>query len=56
MDINELYIELQKSVYDKRPYHRIKDLGEGMEIVEELSPTIGVSGFLSTTRLKKPMR
>ena len=36
MDSKELYIELQKSVYDQRPYHRIKDWGERMEIVEEV--------------------
>lgn len=35
MNAKELYIELQKSVYDQRPYHRMKDWGEGMEIVEE---------------------
>lgn len=36
MNAKELYIELQKSVYDQRPYHRMKDWGEGMEIVEEV--------------------
>lgn len=36
MDAKELYIKLQKSVYDQRPYHRMKDWGEGMEIVEEV--------------------
>lgn len=36
MDTKELYIELQKTVYGQRPYHRLKDWGEGMEIVEEV--------------------
>ena len=36
MNAKELYIELQKSVYDNHPYHRMKDRGEGMEIVEEV--------------------
>ena len=36
MDAKELYIKLQKSVYDQRPYHRMKDWGQGMEIVKEV--------------------
>lgn len=36
MNAKELYIELQKSKYDERPYSRMKDWGEGMEIVEEV--------------------
>lgn len=36
MNAKELYIELQKSKYDERPYSRLKDWGEGMEIVEEV--------------------
>ena len=36
MNATEFYIEFQKSVYDKRPYHRMKDWGKGMEIVEEV--------------------
>ena len=36
MNAKELYIELQKSKYDERPFHRIKDCGDRMEIVEEV--------------------
>lgn len=36
MNAKELYIELQNSKYDERPYSRMKDWGEGMEIVEEV--------------------
>ena len=28
MNATEFYIEFQKSVYDKRPYHRMKDWGK----------------------------
>jgi hypothetical protein len=36
MNPKELYIELQNKKYDERPYDRMKDWGEGMEIVEEV--------------------
>lgn len=36
MSAKELYIELQKPIYDVSPYSRIKDRGEGMEIVKEV--------------------
>lgn len=36
MNAKELYIELQKPMYDQGPYNRKKDWGEGMEIVELL--------------------
>lgn len=29
MNAKELYIELQKSMYDKRPYSRMKNWGSG---------------------------
>ncbi len=35
MNPKELYIELRKSKYDKRPFSRMKDWGQHMEIVEE---------------------
>lgn len=35
MNAKELYVELQKAMYDKSPYHRMKEWGEGMEIVSE---------------------
>lgn len=36
MNAKELYMELQKPMYDNRPYSRMKDCGEGMEIVKEV--------------------
>lgn len=36
MNAKELYNELQKPIYNKRPFSRMKDWGEGMEIVEEV--------------------
>lgn len=36
MNAKELYIELQNPKYDEDPYQRLKDCGEGMEIVEEV--------------------
>lgn len=36
MNAKELYIELQDKKYDERPYSRMKNWGEGMEIVEEV--------------------
>lgn len=35
MNAKELYIELQRPIYDNRPYDRIKDMGEGMEDNDE---------------------
>ncbi len=36
MNSKELYIELQKSKYDNRPFSRMKDWGQHMEIVKEV--------------------
>lgn len=36
MTAKELYIELLRPIYDNRPYNRIKNCGEGMEIIEEV--------------------
>lgn len=36
MNAKELYNELQKPMYDERPFSRMKNWGEGMEIVEEV--------------------
>lgn len=36
MNANQLYRLLQLSMYDEYPYHRLKDWGEGMEIVQEV--------------------
>lgn len=36
MDANELYVELARSKYDSRPYNRLKNCGDGMEIIEEV--------------------
>ncbi len=40
MSAKELYVELQKGVYDEYPYSRMRNWGEGMEIVEEV-----ISGY-----------
>lgn len=53
MNATELYIELQKSVYDKRPYHRMKDWGEGMEIVEEVISNYWRERFLINHETKE---
>lgn len=36
MNARELYIRLQNPEYDKDPFSRMKDWGEGMEIVKEV--------------------
>lgn len=36
MTPHELYAELSKHVYDSYPYHRMRDRGDNMEIVEEV--------------------
>lgn len=36
MTAKELYLELKKSKYDDRPYDRLTDMGNRMEIVEEV--------------------
>lgn len=36
MTAKELYLELKKSKYDDRPYDRLSDMGNRMEIVEEV--------------------
>lgn len=36
MTPQELYVELKKAQYDIRPYHRITEMGDKMEIVEEV--------------------
>lgn len=36
MNAKELYEELLKPKYDSRPYSRMKDWGDDMEIVEEV--------------------
>lgn len=53
MNAKELYIELQKSVYDQRPYHRMKDWGEGMEIVEEVISNYWRERFLVDNEAKE---
>ncbi len=40
MNPKELYIELQKSIYDRLPYSRMKNRDDGMEIVKEV-----ISGY-----------
>lgn len=40
MSAEELYRELESSRYNEYPFHRMKDWGEGMEIVEEV-----ISGY-----------
>lgn len=53
MNAKELYIELQKTVYDQRPYHRIKNRGEGMEIVEEVISNYWRERFLINHEAKE---
>lgn len=36
MTPRELYAELKKAQYDSRPYDRLTELGDNMEIVEEV--------------------
>lgn len=36
MSPQELYVELKKAQYDRRPYDRLSDMGDNMEIVEEV--------------------
>lgn len=36
MSPRELYVELKRAQYDNRPYHRITEMGDKMEIVEEI--------------------
>ena len=36
MTPHELYVELKKVQHDNRPYHRITEMGDKMEIVEEV--------------------
>ena len=36
MTPRELYVELKRAQYDNRPYHRISEMGDKMEIVEEV--------------------
>lgn len=36
MTPQELYVELKKSQYDNRPYHRLTGMGDKMEIVEQV--------------------
>ena len=36
MNAKDLYIALQDKKFDERPYSRMKNWGEGMEIVEEV--------------------
>ncbi len=53
MDAKELYIELQKPVYDQRPYNRMKNWGEDMEIVEEVISDYWRERFLINHQTKE---
>ena len=53
MNAKELYIELQNSKYDERPYSRMKDWGEGMEIIEEVISDYWRECFLINHEIKK---
>ncbi len=53
MNAKELYTELQKTMYDHYPYDRLKDKGEGMEIVEEVISNYWRMRFLVNHRTKE---
>lgn len=53
MTPNELYIELQKAKYDEWPYCRMKDWGEGMEIVKEVISNYWRERFLINHEAKE---
>lgn len=55
MPPQELYIELQKSKYDERPFSRMKDWGEGMEIVEEVISNYWRERFLINHKTKEAL-
>lgn len=48
MTAKELYQELLKPQYDSRPYSRMKNWGDKMEIVEEVIDGTGENASLST--------
>lgn len=53
MNAKDLYIELQKTEYNQRPYSRMKDWGEGMEIVEEVISDYWRERFLINHKAKE---
>lgn len=53
MNAKELYIELQKPMYDEHPYERDDDWGDGMEIVEEVIDGYWRERFLINNKAKE---
>ncbi len=53
MSAKELYIELEKPYYDDYPYNRMKDWGEGMELVEEVIDNYWRERFLINHETKE---
>ncbi len=56
MNAKELYIDLQDKKYSERPYSRMKDWGEGMEIVEEVINDYWRERFLIDHNAKEAFR
>ncbi len=53
MNAKELYIELQKAMYDEYPYNHKKDWGENMELVEEVISSYWRERFLINPQTKE---
>lgn len=53
MTAKELYVELQRPMYDSYPYSRQKNVGEDMEIVEEVILNYWRERFLVNHRTKE---
>lgn len=53
MNAKELYVELQKPVYDQYPFSRMTDWGEGMELVREVISDYWRQRFLINHKTKE---